>query len=138
MSKSNRRLTVVDMSRYLARSCGIQLHPMTVRRRLKAVTLHGRIARRKPFVSLKNRQYISPRQILAHCQQHSDDGVASTISRLQPDGKFVEQDEIGTLGSTSRSHWTTCTTLSGIPGQPLHHRPARSSWTTCLAFALQS
>lgn len=53
---SNRRLTAVDISRDLAQSCGIQLHPMTVRRRLKAVGLHGRIARRKPFVSLKNRQ----------------------------------------------------------------------------------
>ena len=57
MSESNRRLTAVDISRDLAQSCGIQLHPMTIRRRLKAVGLHGRIARRKPFVSLKNRQH---------------------------------------------------------------------------------
>ena len=57
MSESNRRLTAVDISRDLTQSCGIQLHPMTIRRRLKAVGLHGRIARRKPFVSLKNRQH---------------------------------------------------------------------------------
>jgi hypothetical protein len=56
MSESNRRLTAVDISRELSVSSGVQLHPMTVRRRLAAAGLNGRIARRKPFISAKNRQ----------------------------------------------------------------------------------
>ena len=64
---------------------------MTVRRRLKAVMLYGRIARRKPFESTASRLVKS----WLTGQQHSDDRVTSTISRRQPDRKFVEQGGMG-------------------------------------------
>lgn len=47
MSESNRRLTAVDICHDLVQSCGIQMHPMTVRRQLKEAGLHGRIARQE-------------------------------------------------------------------------------------------
>ena len=56
MSRSDPRLTTVDISRHLAEEDHIKVSDSTVRRRLKAVGLHGRRPVKKPLISAKNRK----------------------------------------------------------------------------------
>jgi transposase len=56
LSEKDRSKTAVDIQREIANYQGAQISVRTVRRRLIRFGLHGRIARKKPFVSLRNRQ----------------------------------------------------------------------------------
>jgi transposase len=56
LSERDRRKTAVDIQREIAGYEGAQVSVWTVRRRLNRFGLHGRVARKKPFVSLRNRK----------------------------------------------------------------------------------
>lgn len=56
LSRSNPRLTAVDITRTLAGEGGPNASIRTVRRRLQAAGLHGRRPVKKPLLSLKNRK----------------------------------------------------------------------------------
>lgn len=55
MSLTNRRLTAPDIRKSLSNDYGVHVSARTVQNRLLDVGLYGRIARRKPLISEKNR-----------------------------------------------------------------------------------
>jgi transposase len=56
LSEGDRTKTAVDIRREIAGHQGGQVSVWTIRRRLRQFGLHGRIARKKPFISHRNRQ----------------------------------------------------------------------------------
>lgn len=55
LSKCNRRLTTPEIRLQLLRFYGIQVSTTTIKRRLHDANMNGRLARRKPLISRKNR-----------------------------------------------------------------------------------
>jgi transposase len=56
ISEANRRKTAVDIHSELQNHAGFAVSVSTVKRRLGEFGLHGRVARKKPFISEKNRK----------------------------------------------------------------------------------
>lgn len=56
LSKSNRKRTAVDICNEINKNNPVKISVHTVRRRLRKFGLFGRIARKKPFISLLNRR----------------------------------------------------------------------------------
>jgi transposase len=55
MSLNNRRLTAPDIRKSLSNDYGVDVTPRTIQNRLMEAGLYGRVARRKPLISEKNR-----------------------------------------------------------------------------------
>ena len=55
LSSSNRRFTAVDIKKHIESHYDAKLSVSTVKNILKCYGLNGRVARKKPFISLKNR-----------------------------------------------------------------------------------
>ena len=93
MVKKNRRLTSTEVAQHLHQRAGIQVATSTIRRALIKYGLCGRLAKKKPFISIKNRQ-LRLRFARAHLRWTTDQWNAVL---------FTDEKKFNLRGSDSRT-----------------------------------
>lgn len=100
LSMKDRKKTAEEISRELARHHGVQITTRTVRRRLNFFGLFGRVAKKKPYVSLTNRRH-RVEFARAHLHWTANDWQRVLFSdekkfnRIASDGKVYVRRKIG-------------------------------------------